>query len=122
MIGGWFAAPEPDADDAFNANTRRVFGAAPPPLAALAYDAMSLVALLAPGEPYHRFTHAALTDPNGFAGVDGIFRFNADGTSERGLGGPGSDSRTDFMSSSPAPTTFQTRRLPSSASWRDHAH
>ena len=24
-------------------------------------------------------------DPNGFAGVDGIFRFNPDGTSERGL-------------------------------------
>jgi hypothetical protein len=45
-------------------------------------------------------------DPNGFAGVNGIFRFNADGTSERGLavlemtpGGP--------IVVSPAPTTFQ---------------
>ena len=51
----------------------------------LAYDAVSLVALLSQGTPYHRFTTAALMDPNGFAGVNGIFRFNADGTSERGL-------------------------------------
>jgi hypothetical protein len=43
------------------------------------------VALLAQGAPYHRYTAAALLDPNGFAGVDGIFRFNADGTAERGL-------------------------------------
>jgi hypothetical protein len=26
-----------------------------------------------------------LTDPNGFSGVDGIFRFRADGSAERGL-------------------------------------
>ena len=74
-------------------------------LASLAYDAVSLVALLAQGKPYHRFTRAALMDPNGFAGVNGIFRFKADGTSERGLAvlevtasGP--------VVVSPAPTTF----------------
>ena len=67
--------------------------------------AVSLVALLSQGEPYRRFTPAALMDPNGFSGVNGIFRFNADGTSERGLavlevnaGGP--------VVVSPAPTTF----------------
>ena len=43
------------------------------------------MALLAQGPAYHRYTAAALLDPNGFAGVDGIFRFNADGTAERGL-------------------------------------
>jgi branched-chain amino acid transport system substrate-binding protein len=26
-----------------------------------------------------------LTNPSGFAGIDGIFRFKADGTNERGL-------------------------------------
>ncbi len=57
----------------------------PATLASLAYDAVSLVALLAPGKPYSRFTNAALMDPNGFSGVNGIFRFNPDGTSERGL-------------------------------------
>ena len=54
-------------------------------MASLAYDAVSLVALLSQGTPYHRFTRGALMDPNGFAGVNGIFRFKADGTSERGL-------------------------------------
>jgi len=66
------------------------------------------VALLSQGAPYHRFTAAALADPNGFAGVNGIFRFNNDGTSERGLAvlemtasGP--------VVISPAPTTFQRK-------------
>jgi hypothetical protein len=32
-----------------------------------------------------RFTAQALTEPDGFAGVDGIFRFLPDGRTERGL-------------------------------------
>jgi branched-chain amino acid transport system substrate-binding protein len=85
LEGGWFGAPAPHADDAFSTKYKAAFGASPPELATLAYDAVSLVALLASGEPYKRFTANALLDPNGFAGVAGIFRFNADGTSERGL-------------------------------------
>ena len=46
LVGGWFAAPEPDADDAFNEQLSRRLGAAPPQLASLAYDAIALVALL----------------------------------------------------------------------------
>lgn len=105
---GWFAAPAPDVDGAFVAKYRSIFGSAPPPLAALAYDAVSLIALLGQGQPYRRFTAAALTDPNGFAGVDGIFRFNADGSLDRGLSvlavEPGG-----FRVVSPAPTTFQAK-------------
>ena len=45
-------------------------------------------------------------DPNGFAGVNGIFRFNADGTSERGLAVL--EVQPDgFHVVSPAPKTFQ---------------
>ena len=73
---------------------------------ALAYDAVSLVALLAPGTPYHRFTQAALMDPNGFAGADGIFRFNPDGTSERGLAVL-EVTPDGFSVADPAPKTFQ---------------
>jgi len=32
-----------------------------------------------------RFSESVLTNPSGFAGADGLFRFRADGTSERGL-------------------------------------
>jgi ABC-type branched-subunit amino acid transport system substrate-binding protein len=85
LEGGWFAAPAPDIDSSFNTKYKAAFGGEAPQLASLSYDAVSLVALLSAGEPYHRFTDAALTDPNGFAGVNGILRFNPDGTSERGL-------------------------------------
>ncbi|MGH6996287.1 MAG: penicillin-binding protein activator, partial [Stellaceae bacterium] len=85
LSGAWFAGPDPKDEIAFNAKYRAAFGVNPPPLAALAYDAVSLVAALAKGAPYHRFTRDALNDPNGFAGADGIFRFSADGTAERGL-------------------------------------
>jgi len=106
LDGGWFAAPEPDANNAFNAKYKEAYGTNPPELAPLAYDAISLVALLAPGTPYHRFTPAALTDPNGFDGVNGIFRFAPDGTAERGLAvlevNP-----DGFKIVSPAPKTFE---------------
>jgi len=106
LEGSWYAAPAPNADAAFVNKYRTTYGAAPAQLASLAYDAVSLVALLSQGPAYHRFTPAALNDPNGFAGVNGIFRFRPDGTSERGLAvlemtpaGP--------VVVSPAPTTFQ---------------
>jgi branched-chain amino acid transport system substrate-binding protein len=106
LVGSWYAAPSPNADEQFVTKYRTTFGAAPASIASLAYDAVSLVALLSQGVPYHRFTQAALMDPNGFAGVNGIFRFTPDGTSERGLAvmeitpaGP--------VVVSPAPTTFQ---------------
>jgi ABC-type branched-subunit amino acid transport system substrate-binding protein len=85
LANGWFAAPNPEAFRSFSAHYRMAFNTTPPRIATLSYDAMSLVALLAGGRPYERFTEAALTDPNGFAGVDGIFRFRDDGSTERGL-------------------------------------
>jgi branched-chain amino acid transport system substrate-binding protein len=103
---GWFAAPSPEATRSFDAKYRAAFGTQPPQLAALAYDAVSLIALLGSGKPYQRFTTATLTDPNGFSGVDGIFRFNEHGAIDRGLSvlsvRPGG-----FEVISPAPTTFQ---------------
>jgi hypothetical protein len=85
LAQGWFAAPPPEAFRNFTAHYREVYGSAPPRIATLSYDAVSLVALLSRGRPYDRFTASALTDPNGFVGVDGIFRFSADGAAERGL-------------------------------------
>jgi len=106
LDGMWFAAPTPYADGPFNAKYKAAFGGAPPQIAANAYDAVSLIALLAQGTPYHRFTADALTDANGFSGVNGIFRFHPDGTIERGLAilsvGPNGFSIVD-----PAPRTFQ---------------
>lgn len=106
LAGGWFAAPSLEGERAFAEKFKANFGVTPPRIASLGYDAMSLVALLAKGTPYQRFTPAALTNPNGFAGVDGIFRFHENGSAERGLAvmevQPGG-----FAVVSPAPTTFQ---------------
>lgn len=106
LAGAWFAAPQPSADDAFNAKYHQTFNSEPPQLASLAYDAVSLVALLANGPAYRRFTQRSLTDPNGFTGANGIFRFRADGSIERGLAVLNVDP-TGFTVISPAPTTFQ---------------
>lgn len=107
LAGGYFAAPSPRIDAPFIAKYKGVYGAAPPQLASLAYDAVSLVALLSTGKPYKRFTAQTLTDPNGFSGVNGIFRFRPDGTSERGLAVMTIGSDGEFSVVSPAPTTFQ---------------
>lgn len=106
LEGGWFAGPEPQADDAFVAKYRAAYGSAPAQLASLSYDAISLVALLASGPAYHRYTAAALLDPNGFAGVDGIFRFAADGTAQRGLAIL-QMSKAGLQVIAPAPKSFQ---------------
>lgn len=105
LNGAWFAAPDPKDEVAFNAKYREAFGANPPALAALSYDAVSLIAALAKGEPYKRFTRAALADPNGFSGADGIFRFMPDGTAERGLAVL-AVTPEGFHVVDPAPTTF----------------
>jgi branched-chain amino acid transport system substrate-binding protein len=106
LQGAWFAAPQPGSDASFIQKYKDTFNATPTGLSTLAYDAISLVALLSSGPAYHRFTDVALTDPNGFAGVTGIFRFDSDGTSERGLAilAVSGDS---FTTVDPAPTTFQ---------------
>jgi ABC-type branched-subunit amino acid transport system substrate-binding protein len=108
LAGGWFAAPPPRADEAFEQRYWESFGAPSPQLAPLAYDAISLVSALSSGPPYHRFTDAALTDPNGFSGVSGVFRFNADGSCDRGLAilTVGTDG---FRVVDPAPATFQAQ-------------
>ena len=106
LAGGWFAAPSLDGEHSFAEKYRSVYGAPPPRLGSLGYDAVSLVALLAKGAPYQRYTPAALTDPNGFSGVDGIFRFHEDGSAERGLAIM-EVQPNGFVVVAPAPSTFQ---------------
>ena len=84
LIGGWYAAPQPDARAGFQDRFRQAFGHAPQRLATLAYDAVGVAAVL-DRTPGSDFSAAAIANPNGYAGADGIFRFRADGTAERGL-------------------------------------
>ncbi|MSO64348.1 MAG: penicillin-binding protein activator [Alphaproteobacteria bacterium] len=85
LVGGWFAGPPAGERDQFRARYEKIFGEAPPRLASLAYDATALAAVLARAASGPDFSSQALTNPTGFAGIDGIFRFRADGVAERGL-------------------------------------
>jgi len=85
MNGAWFAATELTGYNAFAQRYRARFGQDPVRTSSLAYDAVSLVAALVKTQAEGRFSVETLTNPSGFVGVDGIFRFRRDGTSERGL-------------------------------------
>lgn len=110
LQGAWFAAPDPEAPTAFLARYESVYGGTAPRIATLAYDAISLVAVLAKeavaidssnteiedgakevvaaatvGGGDRRFDLSKLKRPEGFSGIDGVFRFLPDGTNERSL-------------------------------------
>ena len=85
LRGGLYAAPDPSGFRNFSARYRAKFGADPVRTATLAYDAVALVAALARTQGGQRFSPEVLTNPSGFAGIDGVFRFRPDGTNERGL-------------------------------------
>jgi branched-chain amino acid transport system substrate-binding protein len=85
LVGGWYAAASPDARMDFENKFDRAFDRRPPRLASLGYDAMLLAVALTYAEGGADYSSEALTDGNGFAGVDGIFRLLPDGTNQRGL-------------------------------------
>src|SRR4029079_467075 len=85
LQGGLYAAPDPSGFRSFAARYRTKFGGEPVRTATLAYDAVALVAALSRTQGAQRFAAETLTNPSGFAGIDGLFRFRADGTNERGL-------------------------------------
>jgi ABC-type branched-subunit amino acid transport system substrate-binding protein len=85
LQGGLYAAPDPSGYRAFATRYRQRYGGEPVRTATLAYDAVALVAALARTQGPQRFSPDVLTNPSGFAGIDGLFRFRPDGTNERGL-------------------------------------
>jgi hypothetical protein len=85
LQGAWFAAPDNSGFNAFADRYRAKFNTDPTRLATLSYDAVSLAAALARTQGQDRFSNRVLTNPSGFNGADGVFRFRADGLSERGL-------------------------------------
>ncbi len=85
LQGGLYAAPDPAGFRGFSGRYRTKYGAEPVRTATLAYDAVALVAALARTQGQQRFSADVLTNPSGFAGIDGLFRFRADGSNERGL-------------------------------------
>ncbi len=85
LNGGWYPAPDMSGFDAFSKRYQAAFGATPLRPATLAYDATSLAAGLSSRFGAQAFSDRVLTNPSGFIGIDGAFRFLSNGTNERGL-------------------------------------
>lgn len=85
LRGAWYAAPDPTRRADFERKFVSTYGRPPHRLATLAYDAVSLAGQLARAKPGGDFSAEAITNPNGWSGVDGVFRFLPDGRTERTL-------------------------------------
>lgn len=86
IYGAWFASVSDTLYTQYAAKYRARFGKAPLRLSSLGYDSVLLVARVARDwQPGTRFPVAQLTDPQGFIGVDGAFRFNPNGLTDRML-------------------------------------
>jgi ABC-type branched-subunit amino acid transport system substrate-binding protein len=106
LDGGWFAAAPPEARRDFEQRYRATYGSEPPRLAALGYDAAALAAALARGEGGPPFSREAILNPNGFTGVDGLFRFTPAGLVQRALAVLEVQPEGNIVVS-PAPQNFQ---------------
>ena len=86
MYGAWFASVSDTLYTQYATKYRARFGKAPLRLSSLGYDSVLLVARVARDwRPGTRFPVGQLTDPQGFIGVDGAFRFNTNGLTDRML-------------------------------------
>jgi branched-chain amino acid transport system substrate-binding protein len=84
-VGGWFAGVPIDLLRRFQDRYNQTYRSQPPRIASLAYDAVSLAIILGRDSSRVRFSAAKFTDPEGFQGINGLFRFRPNGLVERGL-------------------------------------
>ncbi len=80
--GAWYAAPDPSARTAFEQAFTAKYGSPPPPLDDIAFDAAAIALAL---DTRQGVSIAALTQPQGFVGSDGLLILLPDGHVRRGL-------------------------------------
>jgi ABC-type branched-subunit amino acid transport system substrate-binding protein len=105
LQGAWFALPDPGLAAQFGARYQATYGAAPHPIAGLAYDAVAAIGALVSQGQSDALTAQALTQPSGFAGVGGVFRLLANGTNQRALA-VGQIQNNQVTVIDPAPRSF----------------
>lgn len=107
LRGAWYAAPTEGRWSQFVQRYKaRYPGQTPPRIASLGYDAVLLAVRAARNwTPGRRFPLGAIDDREGFAGVDGIFRFRADNVAQRAFEVRAVTANGSTVVS-PAPTSF----------------
>ncbi|MEO1139883.1 MAG: penicillin-binding protein activator [Pseudomonadota bacterium] len=83
--GGWFALPDPQRTAQFRSRFQAANGESPHALAGLSYDAIAAIGALTQSGRADALSRGNLSQKAGFRGVNGIFRFRPDGTTDRGL-------------------------------------
>jgi ABC-type branched-subunit amino acid transport system substrate-binding protein len=106
LEGGWFAASPPEPRREFESRFQTTYGHPAPRLASLAFDAAALAAVLGKSGGGEPISQEAILNPNGFTGVDGLFRFTKDGLVQRGLAVLEVEPQGN-IAVSPAPQNFQ---------------
>ncbi len=105
--GSWYASVSDTRYRQLAASYRRQFGKAPFRLASLGYDSMLLVIKVArEWQVGTSFPSDQLRDQDGFVGVDGVFRFGANGVVQRALE-VNEASPAGVKTVSPAPASFK---------------
>jgi branched-chain amino acid transport system substrate-binding protein len=106
LRGAWYASPSDGMFNQLRTRYRARYGANPYRLASLGYDAVLLAVRIGKDWRLGRlFPEGELRDRGGFAGVDGAFRFGANGIAERSLE-VREVTATGFTIASPAPRGF----------------
>ena len=86
LEGAWFPSSAPEPYKIFEKRFVATYGYKPLRLASLAYDAVTLTAAITMHSTNPTITTEQLTNPAGFISpANGLFRLNADGTSQRKL-------------------------------------
>ena len=76
LSGGWYVTPDVAARAAFEARFQQTYRRRPTRLAGMGYDATAMLARMTRGGSKAGATARAIENPDGFVGVDGLFRFN----------------------------------------------
>ena len=85
LNGALYPAPDNTGFNGFAQRYQAAFGATPSRTSTLAYDAVSLAAGLTARFGDRRFAQSTLTNPSGYIGLDGAFRFLPNGLNQRSL-------------------------------------
>jgi len=109
LAGGYFAATPTGKVASYSNRYRNAFSDKAPRISSLAYDAVSLVSVLA---EHRALTPENLTRESGFNGVDGRFRLRPNGQNERLLEVFQIRPNLKLQSVSPTPDTFLDPDIP----------
>ncbi len=85
LQNGWFALSDPALQDQFQQRYLAAYGDNAHAIAGLAYDGIAAIGALVKAGQADALTATALTQPQGFVGVNGVFRLLPNGTTERAL-------------------------------------